>query len=78
MALSVHIDEADSSRLIFSHPVTLAEAITYLWRTPPDEPNALSPDPKDHPVHHRQRRFIIDKSHMDVVFSLQPDWPTNT
>jgi hypothetical protein len=71
MAHTVEIDPADSSRLIFNQEVSLAQAIAYLWAKPPAAPNALRPDPHERAVAGRQRRFIINKNDLSVIFSLQ-------
>jgi len=71
MSLSVQLDPADSGRLIFSQPVTLEQAKTFLWARPPARPDALRPDPAERSLGGRQRKFLIDKSQMELLFSLQ-------
>lgn len=71
MALSVTIDPSDSGRLIFSQPITPPQASAFLWTRPPASRDALRPDPGERPMAGAQRRFLIDKSDLDLVFSLQ-------
>jgi hypothetical protein len=71
MALSVTIDPNDSARLIFSQPVTLQQAIAFLWAKPPASKNALRPDPSDLPRAGAQKKFLIDKGDFSLIFSLQ-------
>lgn len=69
-ALTVIIDPADSSRLIFNTPVTLSQAIAHLWLQPPPA-GSLRPDPAERAVGGQQRRFLIDKQSLSVVLSLR-------
>ena len=71
MSLQAQIDPAQSSRIIFNLPLNLTEATNYLWAKPPAKPAVLRPDPGEHAHHGRQHRFLIDKSDMDVLLSLQ-------
>jgi hypothetical protein len=66
--LKARVDTNDSSRIIFSHALTLEEARRYLWKRPPPV-DALRPDPKEFAVHGRQRQYLIKKD-LDVVLSL--------
>ena len=72
-ALTVTIDPADRSRLVFNQPVTLAQAIAFLWSTPPKSPNALRPDPAERAVAGAQRRFIIDTSNQGALMGLRQE-----
>ena len=72
MPLSVTIDPADRSRLVFSQAVTLAQAITFLWPLPPSK-CALRPDPAERAVSGAQRRFIIDTSNQNALMGLRVD-----
>ncbi len=71
MALSVTIDPSDSGRLVFSQPITPPQASAFLWAKPPASRDALRPDPGERPMAGAQRRFLIDKSDLDLVFSLR-------
>src|ERR671924_1119228 len=68
--LSASVDTRDSSRIIFSRPVTLDEARHYLWRQPPAR-DALRADPTERPTNGRQRQFFIKTGDLDLVLSLQ-------
>jgi hypothetical protein len=73
MALSVTIDPADRSRLVFSQPVTLAQAIAFLWALPPTSRSALRADPTECCKASAQRRFIIDTADVDALLGLRQD-----
>jgi hypothetical protein len=71
MALAAQVDTTDSARIIFSESVNLQQAIAYLWARPPLQANAIRPDPAEASMGGRQRRYLINKSDLDLVFSLQ-------
>jgi hypothetical protein len=68
--LRASVDVSDSSRIVFSHPVTRDEARLYLWRQPPS-PDALRADPTERPTGGRQRHFLVKRGDLDLVLSLQ-------
>src|SRR4051812_21494296 len=70
MALTAKVDAADTGRITFSEPVTLHQAVAYLWAMPPSRGDALVPEGP----HHGQakfRHFRINKSDLDLINSLQ-------
>ncbi|HJQ57992.1 MAG TPA: hypothetical protein VJ890_13870 [Vineibacter sp.] len=54
--------------------MTLAQAIAFLWSTPPKSPSALRPDPAEQATTGgAQRRFIIDTGNQDALLNLRAD-----
>jgi hypothetical protein len=49
----------------------MQQAMTYLWGGPPSKSDALRPDPTDPETGGRHRRYLINKSDMDLVLSLR-------
>jgi hypothetical protein len=69
--LTAQIDPANAGRIRFSRPVTLSEAISYLWSQPPMQRDALRADPIERSMLGRQHAFLIKKDDMDLLLSLQ-------
>jgi len=70
--LSARVDEENTSLIIFSRPVTLDEAKSYLWKKPPDDPKAIKPDAKDAGTNGRYTRFLVDvRNNLDLALSMQ-------
>jgi hypothetical protein len=70
--LEAKIDKFDASLIHFSRPVSLVEAIDFLWGHghPPNSADALRPDIAERPVNGKQRNFIKNTRDFDVLLSL--------
>src|SRR6266571_1090274 len=71
MALTAQVDANDSARIIFSQPVTIQQAIAYLWARPPASLEALRADPAERVAGGMHRRYLVNKNDLDLIFSLQ-------
>lgn len=69
---TARIDAEDAGRIIFTAPVTLAEAAAYLWAPPPSDPTAIRADPAERSVRGRQTRFLVRvRDDLGLALSMQ-------
>lgn len=71
MAVSANVDPSNPAVLVFSAPVSLAEAVAYLWGGSAPSANALRPVPGGVAQLGKQTRFQLDTSSLDNVLSIR-------
>src|SRR5262245_17502583 len=70
MAIRADVDPSNPSLIVFNEPVTLAQAVQYLWGRPPTSyPNPLRSE-SGSPTS-ASRRFVVDTSAPGLLLSIQ-------
>jgi len=74
MSLHANIDPFNPALIVFNEPVTVSQAMTYLWGSTPlssSYQNPLRPDPGEPAQNGMQRRFLVNLEYPGLLLQIQ-------